>query len=426
MLGVMVGYHAMPDGLFRALAAGGGGPDALSELRQAQYSKHLLLLRGVLERGGEQAGPAYLLLAKVQRHDPAARAVIGHPSVGAWAQYVNRGVADPRQLGAVAAAAAIRAGMAADIEVPVSDGTVVLPTLGAAILGTSVADGATATISVSPTSFNMTGRDLKFNPLRDRWLPIRTITAGSRELLLDDVDPFRMPALGGAVAPRLTDADAAKWAAGLREAWPLLDGEHPEVAAELETAVATIVPHRTPASGHSSSTSAETFGAVALSEPLDAVATAVSLTHELQHLKLFALLDMVTMLAPDDGSRYYAPWRPDPRPLGGLLQGAYAFLGVSGFWRKQRHKPGDDGATHVEYAKWLAATSRVIATLNASGKLTEAGEEFVHGMARTAAGWCNDAVPEQARRQAEREAAEHEARWVNDNGPISPAGRSRS
>ena len=413
----------MPNRLFLALAAGGGGPDAIRELRHAQYSKHLLLLRGVLERGGEQAAPAYLLLAKVQRNDPAvARAVIGHPSVGAWAQHVNRGAADPRQLGGVAAAAAIRAGLAADIEVPVCDGVVVLPTLGVAVLETS----GTAAISVSPGTFTITCRDQEFNSCGDRWRRVRPIAPGSRELLVDDVDPFRMPALGAAVAPRLTDQDARKWAAGLGAAWSLLDSEHREVAAELEAAVTTIVPHRTPASGYSSSTSAETFGAVALSAPLDAITTAASLAHELQHLKLFALLDMVTMLSPDDGSRYYAPWRPDPRPLGGLLQGAYAFLAVSEFWRRQRHWPDDDGAGHVEYVRWLAATSRVIATLAASGRLTAVGQEFVRGMARAAARKRDDTVPQQARHQAEREAAEHEARWVHDNGPISPAGRSRS
>jgi hypothetical protein len=44
-------------------------------------------------------------------------------------------------------------------------------------------------------------------------------------------------------------------------------------------------------------------------------------------------------MRPDDGQRYYAPWRADPRLASGLLQGTYAFLGVSGFWRCQRKPP---------------------------------------------------------------------------------------
>jgi hypothetical protein len=44
---------------------------------------------------------------------------------------------------------------------------------------------------------------------------------------------------------------------------------------------------------------------------------------------------------PDDGHRYYVPWRDDPRPISGLLQGAYAYLGVTGFWRTRRQPDGD-------------------------------------------------------------------------------------
>ena len=90
-------YHAMPR-TFDAIAAGGGGTDAIRELAQGQYSKHLLLLRGVL-RAAEAVGDtqarlareAYDLLAAVQRHDPlAAEATIRHPSIGAWAQRTMR------------------------------------------------------------------------------------------------------------------------------------------------------------------------------------------------------------------------------------------------------------------------------------------------------------------------------------------------
>jgi uncharacterized protein len=443
---VTVSYHGVPRSVFAALAAGGGGPEAVAELARAQYSKHLLLLRAVLAagQGDERVRAGYSLLAQVQRHDPAAAAqVIGHPSVGAWAQHVGRTQyvgpaqyaahsqepvqtqARPRQLAAVAAAAAIRARMPAQIEVPAVGGTVVLPTLG-----TALADGPTATVTVTADGIAeiRSGTRTVFQA-GEGWLPMRGFTMGTRELLIDDLDPFRMPALA-ALAPRLSAAQADSWVTGLRDAWPLLRTRHPEIAAEIDQAVTVIVPHATPASGHSSSTTAETFGAVALSAPVDACTSAVSLTHELQHLKLFALLDVVTMTEPDDGGRFYAPWRPDPRPLGGLLQGAYAFLGVSGFWRSQRLAPESGLAGHTEYAKWLGATSLVIDTLHASGRLTPAGAEFVQGMARTAARWRLDQVPEQARAAADQEAAAHLARWQHDNGPAesfrSPADRSRS
>jgi uncharacterized protein len=232
-------------------------------------------------------------------------------------------------------------------------------------------------------------------------------------MLIDDVDPYRMPALT-ALAPRLTDRQADLWADALRDAWALLRDNHPAIADEVDAAVSVLVPHANPDSGHSSATTAETFGAIALSDPFDICRVAESLTHEVQHLKLFALLDVVTMMPPDDGL-YYAPWRPDPRPLAGLLQGAYAFLGVSGFWRRQRFLLGDDISGHVDFAKWLDATWLVIQTLLTSGRLTPAGEEFVRGMERTAKGWLSDPVPEQARAAARAQARSHRERWDREN-----------
>ena len=40
-------YHAIPRDLFDALAAGGGGPEAISVLAVAEQSKHRILLRSV-------------------------------------------------------------------------------------------------------------------------------------------------------------------------------------------------------------------------------------------------------------------------------------------------------------------------------------------------------------------------------------------
>jgi uncharacterized protein len=158
-----------------------------------------------------------------------------------------------------------------------------------------------------------------------------------------------------------------------------------------------------------------------MSLPPDPVTCAVTLAHEIQHLKLGALLDIVTLTLPDDGRRYYAPWRDDPRPVRGLLQGAYAYLGVSGFWRRQRKLPGARQQADVEYTRWRAATALAVGTLQSSGRLTSAGHEFVSEMARTLAPWQDDAVPIQAMTLARRAAEAHLARWQSVNGP-APAG----
>lgn len=429
-------YHQLSRMAFLALAGGGGGSDVIRELAAAQYSKHVLLLRGVLaaaqDSGRDQAlraGRAYDLLAAVQRQAPgAAQAVIGHPAVGAWALRTVRACrggpampgADPGGLSAVAAAAAVRAGLPADIEVTAVGEAVMLPSLGAARLG-----GGSAVLRADRGAAELTsGRQrvrLPADPHQDGpgWLALRRIRVGSLDALIDDVDQFRMPAVSD-VAVRLDDAELRELDAVFQATWPLLLRDHPAIADEAAAAIRVIVPLTRPPEGERSSSSSETFGAIALSQPRDVSTLAVTMTHEVQHLKLCALIDLVGLVRPDDGQRYYAPWRDDPRPVSGLLQGAYAYLGVSGFWRQQRRVAlGAAGIrAHAEFARWRAAAALVTSTLAASGQLTAAGAEFVRGMARTLHAWRDEHVPDEARRLARQEADEHRARWVLANGPI--------
>lgn len=427
--------HRIPRRLFDALAAGGGGAEAIRELAASQKSKHVILLRGVLA-GAEASGPeqarlashGYDLLADAQQRDPAAAdAVIQYPSVGAWALRTVRALSDdstapaakPGGLCAVAAAAAIRAGLASEIEVPVSSGALALPSLGVAWV-----DGERAVVRNAAGSAQIVWPGGRIDLSSDLWSEtpgwsgLRHIRAGTLELLVDDVDPFRMPA-APYLAPRLSADEARAWGGVFRQAWQMLQQHHPLIAREVEAAISVIVPLQAPSSGRVSSSSPETFGAIALSEPSDPCTLAVTIAHELQHLKLSALLDIVPLILPDDGRRFYAPWRDDPRPISGLLQGAYAFLGVSGFWRRQRHLESGNAAIQAstEFARWRVAAEEVVATLASSGRLTSAGLDFVQGMAQTLAAWKADQVPAEARALAEHEAEQHLAAWRAANWP---------
>jgi len=73
----------------------------------------------------------------------------------------------------------------------------------------------------------------------------------------------------------------------------------------------------------------------------------VTVAHESQHLKFAALLDGVDLTMPGDGQRCYAPWREDPRPVVGLLQSAYAFLG------RQRVRSPDSARISSRPVKFL-------------------------------------------------------------------------
>ncbi|MFF0243764.1 HEXXH motif domain-containing protein [Streptosporangium sandarakinum] len=447
------GAHRLSEAVFRALAAGGGGA-AVRDLAAAQHSRHILLIRGVVDAAAGTRHPqaartrrAYDLLADVQAHAPAeAEAVIRHPGTGAWARRTLRALhggaaapdggptrpgpavpAVPADLAAVAAATAIRAGVAAVVEVPVHEGVVALPTLGRAVLA-SGGGGDRAVVRVAPRGGAeiVAGDDRVRVPPDHRadapgWHGVRRLSAeagGSGiELLLDDVDAHCLPAATTA-AGRLTAAEVARWQVLLDGAWQLLVKHHWTVAAEIGEIVRVLAPLAPPTAGQVSVSSRETFGCVALSAPEDDRVLAVTLAHEVQHAKLTALLDLVPLTLPDTGARYYAPWRDDPRPVSGLLQGVYAHLGVAGFWRRQRlHEHGNAAIrANAEFVRWRDAAAEVVRTLTASGALTPEGTAFVSSMNRTLAGWRGEPVPDPALGLARRAAERHRRHWRLRNG----------
>lgn len=422
-------HHSLTAEQFAALARGGGDPAAIRQLVAAQQSKHLILLGKVAElaRHGDRPDDAiatagHQLLALAQEQDTAAAAeVISYPSVGAWALHVIRTDGAPGDgalpetrpsgLATIAAAAAIRAGLDVEIEVPVINGAVLLPSLGAAD-----AVGGTAIVSTKPAEVRSGDLRVTICAGAPGWRELRRARAGSLDVLVDDLDPFRMPATDGKPTGRLTQPQVTELRVMLRAAWPVLS---PASAAEIAAIVQVIVPYQAPGSGHVSTSSPQVFGTVAMSRQPDEYTCAETLVHETQHLKLCALLDLVPLTRPDDGHRYYAPWRADPRPASGLLQGAYAFLGVSGFWREQRRAAPEREVrqrAHAEFARWRDGASVVVETLLSSGQLTGSGEAFAGAMAGVLDSWRREPVPGDALAVARRKADRHLAQWQTDNG----------
>jgi len=440
--------HRLPDDVFDALAVGGGGVRALRHLAAAQYSKHVLLLRGVVDAAEAVGHPqaaharhAYDLLADIQEQAPGAvDGVLRHPAVGAWAWRTLRALrgdaatvgTEPARFAALAAVAAIRSRTPCTLDVPVTDGAVTLPSLGVATLSRR-ASAAVVQCAADGTGVLAAGVRVLVPADPDEsapgWRPLPRLVAEASgmtlRLLIDDVDPFRMPATAN-TAPRLTAEDIDWWRAALREAWTLLVRYHPAAAEEIAAVIRVITPLTPPPEGQVSASSRETFGTAALSAPPDARSFALTLCHEVQHAKLAAVIDIVALTRPDDGRRWYTPWRDDPRPIGALLQGSYAHLGVSGFWHRQRrHEDGTAAVcAHSEFVRWQAATQRVVASLLASGQLTPAGEQFAAGMARTLRSWEDEPVPPAARMIARRNAERHLARWrLRNSDSAEPSDR---
>jgi HEXXH motif-containing protein len=431
--------HRLPREMFAALASGGGGANAVRALADVEYSKRMLLLRGVVERASATGHPAaadtargFELLSTLQEQAPAAvDYVLRYPSTGAWAQRTVCALATdspdaaPGRLGALAAAAAIRAGVRCSIEVSTADGVLSLPSLGAATLARGrvlvrvTGAGAEITASTGPTV------RVAREPYADApgWRGLRRLTARAGgttlDLLIDDVDPYRMPLVGN-VSDRLSEDEVRLWVAAFGPAWETLVRHHGMAAQEIGAGLRVLTPLSPPEQGQVSATARDTFGCVALSTPPNARSLAVTLAHEIQHGKLTALLGLVDLTLPDDGSRYYAPWRDDPRPVNGLLQGAYAYLGVTGFWRRQRAHERGEAAVHAnaEFARWRAAAGLVVHTLLTCGRLTPEGTTFVSGMHHTLASWHDERVPAAATALARQDDECHRARWRRRNGEI--------
>jgi len=157
----------------------------------------------------------------------------------------------------------------------------------------------------------------------------------------------------------------------------------------------------------------EAYGAVAVALPPTGDDLALLIIHEFQHVKLGALADMFDLHDRTDQGLYFAPWRPDPRPVGMLLQGAYAHLGVTDYWRVRRHRVAGSAAGEAEerFARWRLLTDGAITTLADSGALTPLGERLVACMRETIEPWLSESVPASAERAARRWAAEVREAW---------------
>ena len=430
----------VPAPLFDDLARGSGGRAAAAHLSSAQYGKHLLLLRRVVDvanqtghPGAVRARDAYELLARAQQHapDPVAR-VLRTPTVGVWARRTALALAghraEPARIGALSAlavSAALRAGVDARVEVPLDGPTVPLPSLGRALVGE--APSALVEIDDGRAIIGVAGRsvvEVPEDPHEDApgWHALRRLAAEHRgrrlELLLDDQDPDRMP--GTDLVARRLDAEELHWWRGtLQQAWESLVDHHWTIAEETAAIVTTLTPITAPGGKvYTSATARHAFGNLGLSRPTGPVPFALTFAHEVQHAKLTALLDLVDLTLPEDGSRYYAPWRPDPRPASGLLQGVYAHLGVAGFWRRYRHVAEGEEArrAHVDFAHWRRSTVDAAHVLAGSGRLTTDGKRFLALTDHTLREWQNEPVPDSAERAARDAARRHLDRWRARNG----------
>ncbi|GIJ48488.1 HEXXH motif domain-containing protein [Virgisporangium aliadipatigenens] len=445
----MLARHTLPIEWFDTVAQGRGTPEITRYFWKTERSRRLLLLRTLLDTVTDDpslAGPlppvkelAGVFEAAQKAEPEAFLDLLMHPQVGSSMAYVlrrHRGGAsgsvpfwvDLGTIHLIALVAAAKCGVDWATQVPGRHGTVMLPGLGMArltetpaqvVVDASVRGGRIElrhdgrTVDVPPTAGS--GDDTTRHD-GDRWLPLRKVSVGDDLRLtvwLDDLDPFRDladPEPPARLAPDAFD----RWTGLLGAAWSLLCRDHRHSAEALADGVVSLVPLKPePGWDTRSASNGEAFGSVLVSEPPDATTLAVSLVHEFQHIKLGALMHLFHLTEEDDGSLYYAPWRDDPRPLAGLLQGIYAFFGIAEFWR--RHRLSVTGRDRLlaefDYLYARGQTVEALRSVRRAPALTGKGRAVIDGLERSAADWAADQTDPEVVRLTTLTADCHRVGW---------------
>jgi uncharacterized protein len=386
-----VARHSIPEALFDLLSAGPGDVAGMAALTDSNWSVVRALLADMAtrfdNRGGDlgrAARDGWALLTDLDVQQPeAVRAILTYPYVRAWAtRCLDPGAGahpelDRAHIAGIAAAAALRAGTEAELLLPVRQGSVYLPTVGA--LAVEPAAGVISAVRVSPAGVSVQHGI-------GGWRTVRWITGGKTPITVEDVDPFR-DCQAWSVTGRLAPETWNAWRLALTAAMRRLTQELPDYARVMVAGLRSVVPLRKQPAGHlHSSTARQAFGALALALPGTVADLGELLVHEMQHVKLAALADLFDLVDPADETMVTVPWRGDRRPVEAALHGAYAHLAVAELWRS-RSGLSSDGEARDRYRMYRSWVEEGLETLVNSGSLLPRGERFVSGMRATVDGW---------------------------------------
>jgi uncharacterized protein len=386
--------HALPDGGFELLCRGPGDKATMAALDESSWSVTRAMVAAVGPGSGDggrelsrAAAEGWSLLVRLDDEHPlAVREVLTYPYVRAWAARCLDPPEDAdteldrAHLAGLAAAAALRAGVEAELLLPARDGYVYLPGVGALAAG-DVA-GPTSAVRISTAG-------LAFRDGPGGWRPVRRFTAGDMSFTVDDIDPFR-DCQAWVPAGRLSARDWQAWQQALTAAARQLAVELPAYASVIAAGLRSVVPLRPAEAGRSASGTAKYgFGAVALALPDSTDMLGELLVHEMQHVKLTALCDLMDLFDPDDSTVYAVPWRTDLRPTDGVLNGTYAYLAVGELWRS-RSMARTSSQARSHFLECRSRAEHGIGILLNGSALTSAGVRFVQGMDAEVRAWADD------------------------------------
>jgi HEXXH motif-containing protein len=395
----MTEFHRLDDQQLASLSSGFGETSALLELAGSRQSRHMLLVRYLVEAWPDDLSgrdAAIAALDQVQRQDAAIfDDLMRDPMVGAWLAAVTRKIARPHgervpragdflHLGALAAAGALRAGVDCELTGYARRGRVTLPGAGEAVLRPDTDGLVTMTVTAGSITLAAASDRITVPDDGDCWRPLRQLTAGRGaarlSVRIEDGNPYR-GTYHAAPSGRLTTGEVLRWQGLFAAAYDLVRSCSPERITELVLGLRAVVPLVDSGDGAArSGTARDSVGALGLTPPRAADDLLVTSIHELQHSKLSAVMDLVRLHSDDGVERHFAPWRTDARPTAALFQGVYAFLGVAHVWHRLRQASALQRRAESEFANARVMVEQGMAALERSRELTPAGVRFVAGM----------------------------------------------
>ena len=427
---------------FQALSAGGGDPEVVAFLWRTQYTRRKLLIRALFDAVEENPSllgelpplkAARAILKEAETSSPTeVDSLILHPHVGGWAAYTLRREhggtvrhgdnplwVDFGGIQVLCLVAAMRANLPWQTRLPHRDGRVLMFGLGMAVFpGLSPDQHIDAETAEGRITLRAGGTTVVLPSETDtaHWWGLRELRADGDvplSVMLDDLDPFRD--LADPVPPsRLSEANVAIWRELFAEAWKLLCEHHRDAAASIAAGVVSLAPLPLGDGRETrSASSGEAFGSIMMSQPPEATTLAVSLVHEFQHIKLGGLMHLMRLTTDEDIPQYYAPWRDDPRPLGGLLQGVYAFFAIAAFWRRHRETVSgvDERLANFEYAYARTQTYEALRIAQACDALTSQGRQFIEGLVAQVEPWFAEELDSQTATAARIVTDHHRTGW---------------
>ncbi len=390
----------LTDSTLADLAAGSVAPETVRLLLRAQFSGDSLLASHAIGRlpESEKIAQAVQVLSQAQRRDAGAVEALCHQTWwGAWASRClsrtaptasdhPRRWSEAARIAALAVSASARVGHTAETWALSAGGRLHLPGIATVPIGTRRHAWVRVTTAGGTVHVHRAGeRPLSVAPVPGRGVVVlRTLQARHHDrvlsVVLDDLDPYR-DLYRTTLKTRLGRHDFSRWLELLTVAWTLLCDHAPHLADVVAHGVRVLVPLVSdPARGDISVTSREAMGAMGLSLPSSPQALAVALVHEQAHSTLNGVLNLVPLHDRSSTEMFFAPWRPDPRPLLGTLHGVFAFLAVSEAWLGLCQHPALRSFAQDEFALRRVQLDVAINALSAAHGLTPAGRLFVAGM----------------------------------------------